>query len=66
MPTMLILVMIMLHYFPRFQKEPNITDWVEKITNRAPTSFEQFIHDHKKLLTARNEVPAMIVNTSFK
>ncbi len=52
MPTMLILVMIMLHYFPRFQQEPATTDWVEKITNRAPTSFEQFIHDHKKLLTA--------------
>ncbi|WP_421795029.1 NmrA family NAD(P)-binding protein [Haliscomenobacter sp.] len=51
MPTMLILVMIMLHYFPRFQKEPSITDWVEKITGRAPTSFEQFIHDHKKSLT---------------
>ena len=51
MPVMLILVMIMLHYFPRFQKEPATTDWVEKITNRAPTSFEQFINDHKKLLT---------------
>ena len=30
MPTMLILVMIMLHYLPRFQKEPQITDWVKK------------------------------------
>lgn len=27
---MLIFVMIMLHYFPRFQKEPKITNWVEK------------------------------------
>lgn len=51
MPVMLILVMIMLHYFPRFQKEPDVSDWVEKITNVAPKSFEQFIHDHKKLLT---------------
>jgi len=50
-PTMLILVMIMLHYFPRFQKEPETTDWVEKIINRLPTTFEQFIHDNKKLLT---------------
>jgi len=36
-PTMFILVMIMLHYFPRFQKEPETTNWVEKITNRQPT-----------------------------
>lgn len=50
-PVMLILVMIMLHYFPRFQKEPNVSDWVEKITNVAPKNFEQFINDHKKLLT---------------
>lgn len=50
-PTMFILVMIMLHYFPRFQKEPQTTDWVEKITNRQPTTFEQFINDNKKALT---------------
>ncbi len=50
-PTMLILVMIMLHYFPRFQKDPEITDWVEKITNKQPTTFEQFINDNKKALT---------------
>ncbi|NJO87786.1 MAG: NmrA family NAD(P)-binding protein, partial [Chloroflexia bacterium] len=50
-PTMFIFVMIMLHYFPRFQKEPNSTDWIEKITNRKPTSFEQFINDNKKALT---------------
>jgi len=50
-PTMLILVMIMLHYFPRFQKEPEITDCVENITNNQPKTFEQFINDHKKTLT---------------
>ncbi len=50
-PTMLVLVMIMLHYFPRFQNEPKITDWVEKITNKQPTTFEQFVNDNKKLLT---------------
>lgn len=50
-PTMLILVMIMLHYFPRFQQEPAITDWVAKILNRQPTTFEQFVMDNKKLLT---------------
>ena len=47
-PTMLILVMIMLHYFPRFQKEPKITDWVERITGKQPITFEQFINDYKK------------------
>ena len=51
MPIPLILVMIMLHYFPRFQDEPKITDWVEKITNKTPTTFEQFISDNNKLLT---------------
>ena len=43
MPTMLILVMIMLHYLPRFQKEPNITDWVKKITNNEPKTFDEFV-----------------------
>ena len=50
-PTMLILVMIMLHYFPRFQNEPETTNWVQKIINRQPTTFEQFINDNKKALT---------------
>ncbi len=47
MPSMLILVMIMLHYFPRFQKEPSITNWVEKITGKQPTTFNQFINNNK-------------------
>ena len=51
MPTMLILVMIMLHYFPGFEKEPEITNWVENITNRQATTFKQFINDNRKLLT---------------
>ena len=50
-PTMLILVMMMLHYFPRFQQEPEITDCVAKILNRQPTTFAQFVADNKKLLT---------------
>jgi uncharacterized protein YbjT (DUF2867 family) len=50
-PTMLILVMIMLHYLPRFQKEPETTNWVQKITNVEPTTFEQFIQYNKKALT---------------
>ena len=50
--TMLILVLIMLHYFPRFQKEPAVTNWVDTIINRLPITFEQFINDNKALLTA--------------
>lgn len=51
MPVMLILVMIMLHYFPGFQKEPAISDCVEKITGRQPISFSRFISDNKTALT---------------
>ncbi|NDP28232.1 MAG: NmrA family NAD(P)-binding protein, partial [Flavobacterium sp.] len=39
-PTIFILVLIMLHYFPRFQQEPKTTNWAEKITNRPPTTFQ--------------------------
>ena len=51
-PAMLILVMIMLHYFPRFQKEPGITNCIQNLINRQPISFEQFIIDYRKLLIA--------------
>ena len=51
-PTMFILVMIMLHYFPRFKKAPETTDWVEKIVNRPPITFEQFVNDNKNILTS--------------
>lgn len=44
-PIMLILVMIMLHYLPRFQKEPAITDWIEKLTGKPAISFEKFVKD---------------------
>ena len=50
MPVMLILVMIMLHYLPRFQKEPKVTDCVELVTGKPPTTFEQFIDANKNLL----------------
>ncbi len=50
-PIMLILVMIMLHYLPRFQKAPAMTDCIEKITGHEPINFEAFIFDNKKLLT---------------
>jgi len=50
MPTMLILVMIMLHYLPRFQKDPAMTDCVKSITGHQPTTFGQFIVENRDLL----------------
>jgi uncharacterized protein YbjT (DUF2867 family) len=50
-PTGFILVLIMLHYLPRFQSTPKITDWVEKLTHQKPTTFERFVDDHRELLS---------------
>jgi len=47
MPAMLILVMIMLHYFPRFQKEPDTTDCIANILNKEPKKFDQFIFENQ-------------------
>lgn len=46
-PTMLILVMIMLHYLPRFQATPPTTNWVEKITGKPPKSFRTFVRENR-------------------
>ncbi|WP_128545442.1 NmrA family NAD(P)-binding protein [Larkinella soli] len=45
-----ILVMILLHFLPRFQKEPVITDWIEKITGEKPRGFDLFIQENKARL----------------
>lgn len=52
MPFMLVLVMIMLHYLPRFQKEPRNTEWVKNVIGREPITFNQFIKDNKTSLIA--------------
>ncbi len=49
-PAMLILVMIMLHYFPRFQKAPKTTDCVKIITGQEPISFDNFVLTNKRQL----------------
>ncbi len=41
--TALILVMIMLHFLPRFKKTPPTSDWVQKITGQEPRSFAEFV-----------------------
>jgi len=50
MPAMFILVMIMLHYFPRFQKTPKTTHCVKIITGHEPKSFDNFVLSNKKQL----------------
>jgi len=47
MPNALILVMIMLHYLPRFQKEPTTTDCIKNILKRKPGSFDHFVAENK-------------------
>lgn len=50
-PTMFILVMIMLHYLPRFKKTPPISDNVLTISGKKPTPFRDFVASHKQQLT---------------
>ncbi len=42
-----IFVMIMLHYFPRFQSTPETTDWVENLTGQRPKVFKEFVEEYK-------------------
>ncbi len=50
-PVTFIMIMIMLHYLPRFQEQPPTTDWVQRITGHAPHSFAEYVHDYKKQLS---------------
>lgn len=45
----MILVITMLHFLPRFQKEPKISDFYEKLTGKKPTTLKEFINreNHK-------------------
>jgi len=43
----MIIVMIMLHFLPRFQKEPTISKNFEKITGKKPTKLIDFIKREK-------------------
>jgi uncharacterized protein YbjT (DUF2867 family) len=45
-----ILVLIMLHYLPRFQQEPFFSNAFQKITGNKPSSFDQFVIENKDLL----------------
>lgn len=48
-PSTFIFVMVMLHYFPRFQTTPYTTDCVKKITGKEPISFKRFVEREKDL-----------------
>lgn len=47
--TGFILVMILLHYLPRFSAAPPTTNWVRKITGKGPHTFEEFVSRHLSL-----------------
>lgn len=43
LPAALILVMIMLHFLPRFQQAPAITDHYKKLTGKDPGTLQMFV-----------------------
>ena len=50
--TGMILVMIMLHFLPRFQPEPKISNFYEKLTGKQPTLIAEFIkRENEKFIT---------------
>lgn len=50
-PTIFILIMIMLHYLPRFQQAAPITTCVADLTGEKPLSLKQFISDYRQPLS---------------
>jgi uncharacterized protein YbjT (DUF2867 family) len=46
--TEMIIIMLLLHFLPRFQKEPRISDFYENLTNKKPTDLKTFINREKK------------------
>jgi uncharacterized protein YbjT (DUF2867 family) len=48
MPIGMIIVMMMLHYLPRFQDEPKISGFYEKLTGKKPTLLDAFIIREKE------------------
>lgn len=50
MEKSMIIVMILLHFLPRFQKEPKISAFYEQLTGKKPTDLKTFIKREKELL----------------
>ncbi|NBC83177.1 MAG: NAD(P)H-binding protein [Bacteroidetes bacterium] len=47
-PAGKIMVMIMLHYLPRFQQEPAISSFYEQLTGKKPTTLAAFVEREKE------------------
>lgn len=45
------IVMTILHFLPRFQAEPKISDNYQKLTGKAPTTLQEFIEREKNQIT---------------
>jgi uncharacterized protein YbjT (DUF2867 family) len=50
----MIIVMILLHFLPRFQKEPLISDFYERQTHKKPTDLRRFIQREKEKFELQN------------
>ncbi|HYW97084.1 MAG TPA: NmrA family NAD(P)-binding protein [Bacteroidales bacterium] len=50
LPSSQIFVMILLHYLPAFERAPDITGDVERLTGKKPSSLAAFIEREKNLL----------------
>lgn len=50
MPKGMIIVMILLHFLPRFQKEPQISHFYQNITGKKPADLKTFIMREKSML----------------
>ena len=48
METGMIVVMILLHFLPRFQREPRISDVYERLTGKKPTGLRAFIERERQ------------------
>ena len=51
LPKGKILVMFMLHFLPRFQKEPHISGFYEQLTGKKPTPLKAFIKREGNIFT---------------
>lgn len=51
-----ILVMIVLHFLPRFQQEPDISDVYEQLTGKKPTTLAEFIEREKYIFEESGKV----------
>lgn len=50
-----ILVMLLLHYLPRFLAEPPVTSTIAELLGRPPIEFEQFVADNRSALGTGTE-----------